>query len=222
MTVAIIQARLSSRRFPRKALADLEGHPLIWWVCTRVREVAGLGRVVLVCPESDAEAFTAVVPPGVEVLPSQTTPVRWHPDGSVAAWDVLAAFARATEHLEPSDWVLRVTGDCPCWNPEVGRGLLLFAAMHSQEDELWASADTTCSGWADGEDAELIPVYLLRHIAERAFWPLDREHVTRYLRRHYPYYVLDAPEDRGHLKLSIDRIEDLTAVREYLRTRETR
>lgn len=207
-TIAVIQARMGSTRFPRKSAALWLAKPLIQHVIDRVRQVETLAEIRLAVPPQDAEAFTSL-DLGVCVYAPE-----------VAEADVLGRFAAATTDLDPSDWVLRVTGDCPLWNPEVGRRLL--AERGAWDNPAWATADTTCSGYADGEDAELFPVWLLRAAARYAVWPLDREHVTRWMRRRYPPATLEAPEDRGHLKLSIDTPEDLTRVREYLWTREQR
>lgn len=207
-TVGVIQARLSSRRFPRKALADLLGHPVIWWVCTRVREVEGLDRVILACPPADREAFTALNLP-CEVLA---------PD--VPEDDVLARFAAVAEllGLNDDDLILRVTGDCPAWNPTVGAGVIRQAYLCN--DERYArlvTADTTCSGWPDGWDAEAFTAAMLRDADRHDTWALDREHPTRSMRREYDIQVFVNPHgDFGHLKLSIDTPEDLTRVREYL------
>ena len=222
VTIACVQARLASSRYPQKALALLDGHPLIWHVVSRVRQVRGLAAVRLVVPAADADRLSAACAGlAVEVWPTQTVPLRTRTDGTVAAWDVLSAYCATAYDLQAHDWVLRVTGDCPAWRPWVGTGLLALRDHYLAEPSLprppWFSADVTCSGWPDGADAELVPVALLRAAASQATWPADREHVTRWLRRTYPPAILAAPHDEGHLKLSIDEPQDLTTVRQYLR-----
>ncbi|GAB4316983.1 MAG: 3-deoxy-manno-octulosonate cytidylyltransferase [Candidatus Sumerlaeia bacterium] len=40
--IAVIPARFASTRFPGKPLALLQGHPIIWWVVRRARDVEGI------------------------------------------------------------------------------------------------------------------------------------------------------------------------------------
>lgn len=56
--VAIIPARLGSTRLPRKVLADIHGHPLIWHVWNRVRQAQYIDAVYIA---TDSEEVKAVV-----------------------------------------------------------------------------------------------------------------------------------------------------------------
>ena len=49
--VAIIQARMSSKRLPNKVLADIAGRPMLWQVVDRVRRVQSLDQVVVATSE---------------------------------------------------------------------------------------------------------------------------------------------------------------------------
>jgi spore coat polysaccharide biosynthesis protein SpsF (cytidylyltransferase family) len=174
-----------------------------------------LAQVVLVCPVEDAAAFREVVPEGVTVYPAQVTPVRWHADGTVAAWDVLAAFASVASDLPDDALVARITADCPALDPEAVTLTLAAARVTG-----FAVSEHTASGWPDGSACEVVTVGLLREAARAATWPRDREHPTRWLYRHHPAIVVENPHgDVGHLKLSVDCEADLTRVREYLQAR---
>lgn len=69
---AAIPARLESHRFPNKALADLNGHPMIWHVWDRVRRAERVSEVVVVT-DSD-EISRVVVGWGGKVLMTDTSP----------------------------------------------------------------------------------------------------------------------------------------------------
>lgn len=45
--VAVIPARYGSSRFPGKPLADICGHPMIWWVYNQVKKVKELSDIVV-------------------------------------------------------------------------------------------------------------------------------------------------------------------------------
>ena len=62
---AIIPARLGSTRLPRKVLAEIHGHPLIWHVWQQVQQAHSIDRVVIATDAEEvrftAEAFGAQV-----------------------------------------------------------------------------------------------------------------------------------------------------------------
>jgi len=216
-TVAMVQARLNSQRFPRKALAEVApGLPMVRAVCLQVLQTHGLDDTILVCPPCDLGAFASALSGlPVRLAPAQTVPVRWHPDGTVAAWDVLAAFASVASDLPDDALVARITADCPALDPEAVTLTLAAARVTG-----FAVSEHTASGWPDGSACEVVTVGLLREAARAATWPRDREHPTRWLYRHHPAIVVENPHgDVGHLKLSVDCEADLTRVREYLQAR---
>jgi len=55
---AVIPARLSSTRLPRKVLADLGGHPLIWHVWQRVKQAKKIDQI-FIATDSDEVAEAA-------------------------------------------------------------------------------------------------------------------------------------------------------------------
>ena len=93
-SVCIIQARLGSKRFPRKVLADIDGHTMLWHVVTRAKQISGVDEVVVAWPNS-AE----------------------HED------DVLARYVRVARERE-ADVIVRVTADCPFLDPEESSAVL--------------------------------------------------------------------------------------------------
>jgi spore coat polysaccharide biosynthesis protein SpsF len=193
---------------------------VIWHVVDRVSQLKGLDQILLVTPVDDAEALGAAVKGlPVTVCPTQTAPLRYHADGTVAAWDVLGAFAAATASLKKGTCVLRVTGDCPAWSPEAGALTLdTLRAFRHKDAATFTTSEADSSGWPDGVGSEAFWVQDLRRAADAATWPADREHVTRWMHRNLAAIVVANPHgDFGHLKLSVDTPWDLTCVRQYLR-----
>lgn len=200
--VAIIQARLNSSRFPRKTLADIGGKPLIAHVVERVKCVEGLADLALAVPYSESQTFR-----GLNIAPIYEGP----PD------DVLTRFATTARHFAGIDAVLRITGDCALWCPDVGAKLLdgLDNARHID----YYSNDVDVSGYPDGFDVELISMAALLDADRYAFQPYDREHVTPWIRRYARKCFTMYARDQQHssalqgLKLSVDTQEDLDRVR---------
>ncbi|MEN9286346.1 MAG: spore coat polysaccharide biosynthesis protein spsF, partial [Actinomycetota bacterium] len=104
-TVAVIQARLGSQRFPEKMLALLGNRSLLEWVVTRVRRSEMLDRVVVATTQESRDDRLAdeCARLGVDVMRGPTD-------------DVLARFAQAVEG-DAADAVVRVCADNPFIDP---------------------------------------------------------------------------------------------------------
>ena len=204
-TIAFIQARLGSVRFPEKCLADLMGRPLIAHVIERVCAVRGLAGVVLVVPATDAEYF------------ANATDCPIYCDPLVDEADVLGRFRSAAIRY-PADQYLRVTGDCPLFAPDVAE---LVMRRHHEEAADYTWNDTFQTGWPDGTDVEMFTAALLaRTHLDRDLTPADCEHVTPAMRRQAGVRVVTvAAPLRWERKWSVDCVEDLDVVRGILARR---
>lgn len=104
-TLAIIQARLGSRRFPRKVLADLCGRSVLAWVVEGVRAVRGLDRIVVAtCTQGGEEVQAECRRIGVECRIS------------TREQDVLGRYVEVADGLE-ARLVVRVCADNPLLVP---------------------------------------------------------------------------------------------------------
>lgn len=202
--VAIIQARLNSSRLPGKALLDLAGQPLIAHVVERTQAIKGVSRVVVAVPQYDIEAIR-------KVTGELTTAPR------VAENDVLGRFAAVALH-ESADVVLRITGDTPLLAPDVAEHVI---KRFVEERADYASNDTLTSGWPDGTDVECMSASLLKRANLEATDPLDREHVTRWMKtaQGVRTTTLRSPIDFSRHQWSVNTKHDLETVRAILAER---
>lgn len=194
--LAIVQCRLGSKRFPRKALADLAGRPLIAHVVERVRQTRGVNDVVVAVPHCDVADIANIG--GLRVTGPDV------PEG-----DVLARFVAVAAMYLEHDTIMRVTGDCPLWNPREAEKVLALYRSTPACEYCWNVAP----GYTDGEDVEVFS----RAALLQAHWHAqgeDREHAgTPWIRRHYVVATLP-PEPRKLVqKTSIDTVADLERVR---------
>ena len=106
-TVAFIQARMSSTRYPGKVLTDLAGIPMILFMIQRVKRARMIDKVILVTSTdpSDEALADSVRKAGEPVF-----------RGSLE--DVLDRFASAAQKYPAQNYV-RLTGDCPLSDPEL-------------------------------------------------------------------------------------------------------
>ena len=166
-TVAVIQARLGSRRFPGKSLAVLHGRPMIQHVIERVQRI-GVDEVVVAIPSKDIKLSNFVKSLNVSVVLGSER-------------DVLGRLWMAAS-FHGADVVMRVTGDCPLWMPEAGKQVL--AGFRTNDRQYWSN-DTTQSGWPDGTDTEVFSRQILdrSYRARSTATAYDLEHVTSWMRR---------------------------------------
>jgi 3-deoxy-manno-octulosonate cytidylyltransferase (CMP-KDO synthetase) len=101
--VAIIPARFQSTRLPGKALALIDGKPMVCHVAERARRARGLGRVIVATDDERIRAAVAAV--GVEAVMTRAD----HPSGT----DRLAEVGRGLD----ADVLINVQGDLPLLDP---------------------------------------------------------------------------------------------------------
>jgi spore coat polysaccharide biosynthesis protein SpsF len=199
--LAVIQARMGSRRLPGKMLASIDGRSLLELVVARTLAVRGIGHVVVATSDRFGDDVLAeeVRRAGVDVFRGSEDDVldRYH-----ACATVYGAGA-----------VLRVCGDCPVLDvEETARLLDRYAAgadcVHNKHDR----------GVVWGAGAELVDADALGRAWRAARVPREREHVTPYIREHTGRFTVvevdaAAAKQAPDLDLSIDSEEDLAGIR---------
>lgn len=202
--VAIIQGRMSSSRLPGKILLDLGGEPMLVRVVERVRMAQTVDEVIV------ATTTDATDDPAAELCAARGIHCE---RGSL--FDVLDRFYRAAK-AHHADVVVRVTADCPLIDPWViDRTVREFYATGAD-----FAANRLPPPWKRtypiGLDVEVCRFKALETAWREAREPHEREHVMPYLYTvsgRFKVHVVDAEEDHGHLRWTVDTPEDLEAVR---------
>lgn len=120
-TAIIVQARMGSKRFPGKVMADLCGRPVLWHVLTRCLQIKLKDRVILAMPQ---EPESAPLKPIAGLLGVDT---YFGPEN-----DVLARYLGAARHFE-ADLIVRITADCPLIDPELCDQVIALAKQMVKE-----------------------------------------------------------------------------------------
>lgn len=205
--VAIVQSRTGSSRLPGKALKVLSGQPMVLHVLARVAAMGYPTWLATSLAPADDRLADLVIRAGYPVFRGDER-------------DVLGRTRQAAEAAQ-ADVVIRATGDCPCFAPDVGE--MVLALYRANATRLCiATNDTTRSGYPDGLDVEVFPMELLQYADAHAESPVDgvpvkhdREHVTPLMRRVAAHHVLDLmEEDWRAVKVSVDTAEDFERVRQ--------
>nr|MDQ3023592.1 NTP transferase domain-containing protein [bacterium] len=197
--IIIIQARLTSSRFPGKVLAELSGKPVIAHVIDRLRAVKGIDDVCVAIPTDSSDDQLAEVVKGLGVCVT-----RGH------GRDVLSRYIQAAYETK-ADAIVRATGDNALvdWH-NVEQQLAVFEA----DPEL---DYVTTDGFPVGITVETFKLKTLEKLDFLARKDDLRKEVTLYIKQNEgPFVVkhLQAPEGQRwpDISLSINRPEDLTFV----------
>ena len=196
----LVQARMSSRRFPGKVLAPLRGEPIIRHVLRAVEcALPGAPPVVVTSVESSDDPLAAYVA-------SLGVPVFRGPRD-----DVFERF-RLCVTRHPCDAVLRVCADSPRLDP----GVLRAVAARGERHDADLVTTTFPRTYPRGQNAELIRTATLLGVSPHELTAHDREHVTAFFYRHperFRIVNLESGNPRlATLSVAVDTIDDLERV----------
>lgn len=197
----VIQARMSSKRFPGKVLAPLQGRPVIDHVINSAKQIE-LPYVVLTSKHmSDEPLVRHIEALGVDVF-----------RGSLD--DVLGRFR---DFLDQSSFshLIRISADSPLIHPEIVRMVL------TRKDSLSVDILTNVypRTFPKGESVEVLSSELLEKLVSYPLSIRHREHVTSYAYENSEQFLISNcfnHEDLSHINLCVDYPEDLTRVENML------
>ena len=203
--VAIIQARMGSKRLPGKVLKPLAGKPLLWHSIHRLRKCARLDTIVVATSNAPQDAAVA------DLAQSEGIPFY---RGSEE--DVLARLAGVAAAFEATV-IVRVNADAPLIDPAL-IDKLVERLIAADADYVMAPPDAPC--FHDGVDP------MSRRVLDRMMRvahddPLAREHVTGFLKVHRDFGRIALLEVEPALalagpSLAIDTAEDFAFFEEAL------
>jgi spore coat polysaccharide biosynthesis protein SpsF len=197
--MAILQARMSSRRLPGKVLLRVCGKPLLQHQIERVQRCETLHGLVVATSTEPADD------PIVALCLSLRVPVY---RGSLD--DVLDRFVQAARPHRP-DWVVRLTGDCPMADPSI-IDRVVRAAQGRGYDYVSSALHPT---FPDGLDAECLRMACLEQAWAEASLPSEREHVTPFVyARPERFRLGEVRNDRdlSRLRWTVDEPRDFVFV----------
>jgi spore coat polysaccharide biosynthesis protein SpsF len=201
--IAIVQARMGSRRLPGKALADIHGRPSLWYLIERVKRADTLHKVVVATTlrTEDRAIVDLAAACGVGFACG-------------AEDDVVDRFMQVAE-MDGAGHVVRLTGDNPLVDPLELDSLVRF---HVSSDADYSCNERHPEGLPDGLGSEVFSIGALRRIHREARTPEQREHVrAMVLEAPHAFKValLAAPFGVRHpeIVITVDTPDDLAAMR---------
>lgn len=203
MVRAIIQARMSSVRFPGKVLAPISGKPLVDHVLERVQRAVAAEKIVVATSDqpSDDPLAAHVAARGIAVFRG---PLE----------DVFQRFRLCVQEF-PCDWFFRICADSPIYNEQLLRSFL----MHTR-----ANVDLVTNvfprTFPKGHSVELLRTESFVLLDSGKFDANEKEHVTKFYYNHPDRFTIVNVEsgnpDLSSLNYCIDTLEDLRRLEMHL------
>lgn len=202
--LALVLARMDSRRLPGKVLADLGGKPMLARAVERVTLARGVGRIVV------ATSTRAVDDPIV----------AWARKAGVDAFrgsaDDVARRALACCRERGAEAFLRISADSPFVDPQVIDDV---CALYDRQ-ELDIATNVHPRTFPPGCSAEVVRTAALeRAMGEAGDDAEAQEHVTlAFYRAPDRYRIANLRSDRGYgvLRLTVDNADELARARRIM------
>ena len=199
-TIAIIQARVGSRRLPGKVLAPIVGRSMLERVVERVEAADLIDRVVVATSDDGRDD-------AVEAICRRRGFACFRGSES----DVLSRYVGAAARYG-ADPIVRITADCPLIDPEiVDRVVEAFAGKG-----LDYASNINPPTFPHGLDTEVLSAEALARTDRESRWQSEREHVTLYVRQHpelFRTFNVTHFADLSGLRWTVDEAADLEFVR---------
>jgi len=200
MILAVLQARTSSSRLPRKVMLPMVGAPMLVRQVERLRRATRIDRLVLATSDRSDDDCVAELAESVGIHSYR---------GSLN--DVLDRLYRAAAEHQPQ-WVVRVTGDCPLADWTVIDACIDFALEGSFD----YASNTLKPTWPDGLDVEVCRFEALATAWAEANTPPEREHVMPFITFRPERFRLGSlerqDEDLSGMRWTVDEPRDYQFV----------
>lgn len=205
--VCIIQARMSSTRFPGKVLADLCCRPVLGHVIDKCQRIVGIKSIIVAIPDDDDS-----------VAIEEHAAARGIRTYRGSKDNVLRRYYDAAKWLGEPDSIMRITADCPMLQPMVCSDIV---AMHVLKKMDYTSNVHPVRTYPKGCDCEVFTFDCLEAAHSTAKTAHDREHVTPWMQRTRGIKRLNVRQKRDDSAINwcVDEPRDITRLEAIMRKR---
>jgi glutamate-1-semialdehyde 2,1-aminomutase len=200
--VAIIQARLTSKRFPGKVIQKIGNSTVLEVMLKRLRKSKKIDQIVVSIPSNkkNKKLFEYLKKLDVNIF-------RGSED------NVLDRFYKTALKFKASD-VIRITGDCPFIDPKIVDNLI---NLYSKKKIDYLN-NAKAPDYSDGFDVEILNFKTLKKAKFKAKSSFDQEHVTPFIKREKNIKKLSVSIlDNFGVKLSLDTKDDYKKIKKVFK-----
>ena len=194
--VAIVQARLTSKRFPKKIIQKIGESTLIEQVIKRVKLSKKIDDVILAVPNNDKHKILKKYFNKNKIFFGSEN-------------DVLSRFYKAALKNKANK-IIRICGDCPFIDPNIIDKIISIFNKNNYD----YVSNTIKPTFPDGLDVEIFSFDALKRAWKKAKSKHDREHVTQYIikNKKFKKYNFEYKKNLSNLRLTIDEKIDLKQI----------
>lgn len=200
-TLAILQARMSSRRLPGKVMKIVNDKPMIGWQIARINSTKSINKLVIATSNDQTDLILS------NYLEKENHAVH---RGSLV--DVHSRFYEIIESNPGFEIVVRLTGDCPFVMPDIVDSVV----AHLVENNLDYVCNTNPPTYPDGLDVEAFTSDAFLRMSNLELNSSDLEHVTLKFRTNPEEFALGNIQNNTNLsshRWTVDYPQDLNFVR---------
>ena len=162
-TIAIIQARLTSSRFPNKILQKIGNHTLIEFIINRLKNSKEIDQIIVAIPNNAKNKLIKKYLKNTRLFFGSEN-------------DVLDRFYKTAKKFKAKN-IVRICGDCPFVDSAIVDDMVRIF----KKKKIDYLSNTIKLSFPDGFDVEVFSYSVLKEIWKKAKKKYDREHVTPYI-----------------------------------------
>ncbi len=193
--VLLIQARVTSSRYPNKVLKKIVKSKLtvVDMIYHRLKKCKNLSKILFVIPKNKNNQKL-----------SKYLKNKRYPFFSGSENNVLNRFYEATKNIKP-DYIVRVTADCPFVDYRILNDLI----KKIQTNKFDYLSNVNPPTFADGLDLEAFKFDKLEEAVKKATSQFDKEHVTPFIKKNSNLtYNLFNSKDYSSMRITLDYPKD--------------
>lgn len=199
----IIQARMGSTRLPKKILMPFPfggTRSNLEWIVNRVSQSKKINQLIIATTDDSSDDE-------VEIFAENNNVTVYR--GSVS--NVLSRYYFAAKENN-LDAIVRITGDCPCIDPEV-IDCVIEQYMVNKDDYCSNTLERT---FPHGLDIEIFSYNVLEEAYKNATQEYETEHVTPYIyktnKQKFQISQVTLSKDYSDIRVTLDTYEDYMAI----------
>lgn len=201
----LVQARISSSRFPGKVLKEIQGKPILIHQLDRIAQIKTKTKLVVITSDqsSDDILVQVVKDYGYEVF-----------RGSMD--DLLDRHYQAAL-VYGAKIIVKIPSDCPLIDPKIIDQVLGYYLTSGSKFDFVSNLHP--ASYPDGNDVEVMSFSALKNAWKQAKKPLEREHTTPYFWENPDKFSIGNFGWESHLKLdmshrfTLDYAEDFEFIK---------
>ena len=200
--VACIQARIGSKRLPKKVLLEISGKSVIENMLERLKVAKEIDDIILALPDTKENDILA--------RHADKIGLKYYRGSE---YDIISRQYGAAKKLN-ADALILFTGDCPLLDPKIADKMVKIYRKNYDKFDFFTN--TFPPTFPHGLDADIVPVFTFKKIDEEINAPFHREC--------YAAYIMENPEKfrihnmKNHVNLSsirltLDYPEDMILIK---------